>query len=156
MGNEEAHRHELEEAQRQLRAVEVEIERLSEQVPGLEEKLRLAEQKNIDEQTKKGVDPLDVQPSKEVLQARRALEENGRVIEKFTNRKTEILVRIENLQVTLLEDELIRQTKLFAKLKEREMLLEEELKTVQEEIAKVEKKKEEIALRVAEKTATQE
>ena len=116
----ETFRKELEDNKRQLRSVEIEIDRLSKQTPSLEEKVRLAEQKNIQEQTDLGHDPLDIEPSKEIHLATKTLEENRRVLEKFTARKTEILAKIESLQVSLLEDELVQQAKLYAKPKEQD------------------------------------
>ncbi len=153
MDKSETLKRELEEHRRQLRSVDVEIERLKQQVPSLEEKIRLTEQKNIQDQTKLGVDPLDIQPSKEVRIAAKSLEENAKVLEKFETKRAEIRSCMEGVEVSLIEDELIQQSRLFTKLKERESALEDELKILRKELETVEKRKGEIALRVAERTA---
>jgi len=156
MEKEETLRKELQETERQLRAVEVEIERMAQQIPTLEERVRFAEQKNVQEQTKMGIDAINVQPSKEVREANNALEESGKVLEKLTRKKGDVLARIESIEVSLLETELVHYSRLFATLKEQEVQLEEELKLLRHEIEKAEKKKEEIALQVARKTQDKE
>ncbi|MCA9412163.1 MAG: hypothetical protein KC931_08780 [Candidatus Omnitrophica bacterium] len=145
-------RKELEEVERQLRSVDIELERMVKEIPNFEERVRIAEQKNLEEQTKKGIDPVNVQPSKDQRLATTTLEQAQKAIEKFQQRKRELRGKIETLQVSLLEEDLIHLSRLHAKLKEREGELESELEEVRSELAQVAEKKEALALKIAEQS----
>ncbi len=144
----ESIRKELEEAERQSRGLDVEIQRMAQQTPKLEEAARVAEQKNIQEQTKLGRDPVDIQPSRMEREAIKRLEDHRKTLEKFQQRKVQTSDRIEQLQMALLEDELVQQAHLFTSLKKRETDLEEALVELRNEIQTVEKHKESLALRL--------
>lgn len=144
---------EVQEATRQLRAVEVEIQRLAKEYTVLDEQVRAADQKNFEEQTRLGKDPVDILPSKELKEALSRRDQNLRSIEKLNQKKRAAEERLRSLQTALLETALVDVSRRVNHLKRREEELQTELQTVAEEIQKLEFKKEELALELARQSA---
>lgn len=144
---------EVQEATRQLRAVEVEVQRLAKEFTFLDEQVRAADQKNFEEQTRLGKDPVDILPSKELKEALSRRDQNLRSIEKLNQKKRDVEVRLHALQTAHLEAALIDVAGKVNLLKRREEELQAEIETVKEEIQKLEIRKEELAVDLARQSA---
>lgn len=153
MSREESPNREIQEATRQLRAVEVEVQRLAKEFTFLDEQVRAADQKNYEEQTRLGKDPVDILPSKELKEALSRRDQNLRSIEKLNQKKRDVEARLHTLQTVHLEAALIDVAGKVNLLKRREEELQAEIETVREEIQKLEIRKEELAVELARQSA---
>lgn len=149
MNSESDMHRELEEVNRQLRAVEVEIDRMTKEIVKLDERVLAAEREALAERTEPGQDTVEIIPTRELRDALTRRDQNLGALEKLNRRKREIEERAQKLHLNHLETTLLQETRRFTALERREEELGMELETVRAEKAKVQQRKEDLALELA-------
>ena len=137
------------EAESQLKRTEREIESVEKELLALREKLRVAEQKEIDARAAAGIEPTDFEPTLEMGSVMREISKTEGSLGLLRLRESEHKNRIRKLGNDLLEVELVAVSKVAVELKRREQELSEELVHVQKKLAAAEKKTTDLADRIA-------
>ena len=140
---------EMLEAESQLKRTEREIESVEKELLALREKLRVAEQKEIDARAAAGKEPTDFEPTPEMGSVMKEISKTEGSLGLLRLRETEQKNRIGKLAIELIEAELVAVSKVTVELKRREQELSEELVRVQKKLAAAEKKTTELADRIA-------
>lgn len=137
------------EAENHLARTCREIETMEKELLGLREKLRIAEQKEIDARSAAGKDPAPFAPTPEMEAVLKAISKTEGALGLHRLRETELKERIAKLESEALESELIEVSKSTVELKRREQELSEELDRVRKKLASAEARSAELAERIA-------